>query len=201
MEISFDCSTVVSSKKTTGAGVDFIENDTTLANLSTEEFFQNYTGYSTSDYKSLKVDQIVSSAPEITSGGIYWVDSCYGCTSNFKLNGGTFGCSIDHAGLVATYQPISSETKCEDEGGNLEPIIMVVDGDFDMTGGTIYGAVIVLGDFKGGGGGDVVGAMMINGDADKGVGNIRVWYNSTILESVDEDESPFATSGGWRDFE
>lgn len=205
------CATVRSSDRYT-PGLDIVEQDSSLANLSTADFFLNFFGMTPLEYQSdvvtiattpalsvqdspvganLAIDEVVW----VDGGGPQYPDGPSGAVNPSAVetswNGLSAGCSVPGASNAAGMT-------C---AGNIQPTIIVVDGDLRVQGNiTIWGLLYVTGDVRGAGSVDVMGAMMMQGTNSNVSGGIRVIYNSEVLRST-EDNSGLASAGGtWRDF-
>ena len=169
---------------TTSSGVfgpDVIQGDTTLANLSGEEFFENFLGMPPSEYKSTVAEEIVagSDAGTITEGGkVYWVD-----------------------GDASISQNVGSE-------GN--PVVLIVNGDLSLSGNaTIFGVVFVLGcdapsclpggNLNTSGGPLIRGAVLVTGSVSAG-GSLNVIYDPDAVAGAKNLGTYVSMPGSWRDF-
>lgn len=203
METSFSCEVALASYD--GSGLDVIANDATLASLTQEEFFMNFFGYSSSDYKKYLVDRTVDidagdTLPVGLSDEIVWIDGDITINSS-----GVYGCDYSASGSSHPNGQLSvntsGETICQTSNGEIKPITLIVNGDLQLGGSPkIYGVVFVLGDVSGSGTIDIVGAMMVDGQVNFAGGDLSVWYNSDVIEATTDTPTPFAISGGWRDF-
>ncbi len=207
---SGQCATVESSSRDI-AGLDIIEQDSSLRNLSREEFFLNFFGMSAKDYKHDAVTIMATPAESeldspvganLAIDEVVWVDgkgpkTLDDGTNNASAvetswNGLSAGCTEKGTYSVAAGQVC---------GGDIVPTIIVVDGDLTVAGNiTIWGLLYVTGNVKGAGSVKVIGAMMMQGDNSDMSGNITVRYNSEVLRST-ADNGPLGGAGGtWRDF-
>ena len=156
-------------------GVDVIENDNSLGNLTPDQFFFNFFGTTPEIYRESRVT-LETTGGQLdtlsgTTGEVMWVDGTVNISGN-----NTFG----------------SPTK---------PVIMVIDGDFDASGNiTIYGLLFVIGSITGTGSVDITGSAVVNGINSGGGGSLDVVYNSRVLKSTFSYGRPAAGSGTWRDF-
>ncbi len=169
---SVQCGTVPSSTKEV-TGLDIIESDTSLANLSSDEFFYNFFGEEPAAYKDSRVTVETNdmASQDGVGGEIIWVNGDVNIAGN-----NTFG-SLD------------------------KPVIIIVDGDFSGTGNNnFFGLLFIRGSITGSGGVDVVGSAVVNGVNSDGGGSLDVVYNSRVLKSTYAFGRPAAGSGSWRDF-
>jgi len=202
LEKAFDCLLVPASTKSGSdaqIGVDIIENDSTLANLDTDEFFKNFTGYNMADFKSYKVTQFTAPT-NYQFGEIIWYEGDLALQEKI-------GCEVANINAYTapdSYYVGDGFTACETEGAreSLKPVTLVVTGDLRINAGAfVYGIVIVLGDLvKANGTAQVVGAIAVNGESDV-TGTLDLWYNSRVLSKINDDAGVYIISGGWRDFE
>lgn len=173
------------------AGLDVIEQDTSLANLSPDEYFENFFGKTPTDYRNsvvtLDLDPTVAADVNQINGAtgeVIWVDG------DLSLSAGTYiGCTIDPP---PTHCPTA----------NIKPVIMIVDGTLNMTG-TIefYGLLFVWDRTTGNGNPYLVGSTIVAGADSDMTGSFEIHYNSWVLESLAEEIGPPAASGNsWRDF-
>jgi hypothetical protein len=197
MDTSMTCSTTRSSTKN-AIGMDVIENDSSLANLSAAQMFQNFFGVSMANYRDSRVTLQVEAANannlasdpnapgvQLAAGEVIWVE---GDTS--LENNTTVGCEVRVTGAGSC--PV----------GNLDPSILIINGNLETQGTpTFYGLVFVTGDITLGGNNTVHGAMVVAGSTtSSGGGSLDLWYNSDVL-SMSRDNGPLAGSpGSWRDW-
>lgn len=199
MDISMYCSVVQASDE--GVGVDVVSNDSTIANLSEEEFFQNFFGMSMDDYKKSVVSLLTTGVPpDGTNGEVVWVDG------DMTLNGGVYGCDLSNVSpsklTNVTYPLTGKKSRCEaTTNAILKPVILIVDGTLTVQGNPhIFGVLMVLGDIEGAGTVDVTGATIITGTAGD-TGNFNIVYNSKVLQMAGDDSPAHSVvAGGWRDF-
>jgi len=88
-------------------------------------------------------------------------------------------------------------------GSTLKPVIMIVDGDFSFSGGSITGLIYVTGEVSMAGGATVIGSMVTEGGVDMGAGTSTLVY---ARNNADGPTGPPLTgttgivSGSWRDW-
>mgnify|MGYP001942805790 CR=1 FL=1 len=165
------CGGVLSSESGK-VGLDVIEYDTDLKNLSIEELFMNFFGLTPAAYKETVVDKdcadwACASSGE-TNGKVIWVDS------DVTTNGGTFGTKEN-------------------------PTIVIIDGDYDASNIDVHGLLFVMGDMHASGNSEIEGALVVGGTASEG-GSFDIWYNSGILERLVRNGPSAIAAGSWRDF-
>lgn len=160
---------------TTSSGVmgpDVIQSDQNLANLTEDQFFENFLALPPADYKNTMAEKVVAGAEagSITEGGkVYWVDG-----------DATIGQNI---GTLA------------------KPVILVVDGDLTLSGDlVIFGVVFVRGDLRTNGKPKVRGAVVASGEVDSN-GTMNIIYDPDAISNIVKVTGTYATvPGTWRDF-
>ncbi|QTQ30506.1 pilus assembly PilX family protein [Aromatoleum bremense] len=165
---------------TTSTGVygpDVIQSDTTLANLTEDQYFENFLGMKPNEYKSTQAEEVVAGADagsigdgEADNGGgtVFWVE-----------------------GNAAINQDIGSADK---------PVVLVVDGDLDLSGSpTIFGIVFVRGNLTQSGSATIRGAVLITGSVDAD-GSLNVIYDPDAIGGAGNAGSYASLPGSWRDF-
>lgn len=171
------------SSSGTGLGPDVIANDTSLSTLTNSQFFQAFMGSSLESYR----DTIAK----------YKVD----------LNGTLPDNQQDSASLSSitgkTDTSIWVEGSVTSSIGNIgtadKPVVLVINGDWDVSGSpVIHGVVFVNGTITGTGSPTIYGAMLsrqvtLNGNA-------KVVYDpNAIKRSVTQGKATFVP-GTWRDW-
>jgi hypothetical protein len=197
MDTSMTCSTTRSSSKV-AVGLDVVENDSSLANLSGAQMFQNFFGTSMANYRDSRVTLEVDAADannlstndanpgvHLGVGEVIWVegDTLFEDTT-------TVGCEVEVAGAATC--PV----------GSLDPSVMIINGDLTTVGTpTFYGVVYVIGNMNLSGNNTVHGAMVVAGELTSGAGgSLDIWYNSDVL-GASRDNGPLAASpGSWQDW-
>lgn len=211
MDTPATCSTVVQTDGTaTYVGMDVVENDTTLGNLTTDELFFNFFGMTPAQYRATKVTMDfaspinngnVTNAIEQAANEIIWIDGDY-----TTQGGGHVGCT-GPGNMNINYNfnqeaPTNGVDSCEGEGAgySTEPSVVIINGDFTFSGGPDwFGLVFVFGDVFGSGGFSLTGAMIVGGNVESG-GNFALIYNSDVLDSIADAGFTAGASGSWRDF-
>ena len=197
MDTSMTCSTVTSSV-INGVGVDIVEYDTSLANLTPEQMFQNTFGLSMANYResrvtlevqALHVGNLASNdaAPgvDMATGEVIWVEGNTSMTFSE-----TVGCTVKvgGGGLCPT--------------ANLDPSILIINGDLTTGGNPSFsGIVYVIGSFSLSGSAAVAGALVVEGNlVSNAGGSLDLWYSSDILQ-WSRDNGPMAGApGSWQDW-
>ncbi len=170
---SVQCTSLVPSSTRDVTGLDIIESDSSLANLTDEEFFKNFFGVTPDVYRESRVTIETTDLASLdgTAGEIIWVDGDVDMAANH-----TYG-TMD------------------------KPVIVIVDGDFSASGNNEFiGLLFVRGSIAGTGSVDVTGSAVVNGVNSGGGGSLDVVYNSRVLKSTYSYGRPAAGSGTWRDF-
>lgn len=175
---SVQCEPVASSSREI-VGVDIIESDSSLANLTDAQFFENFFGTTPEIYRDSRTDIVTSDlvAQRNQVGKVIWVDT-----------------SPPGAGIV-------SLSGTNTFGSLAEPVIVIVDGNLSVSGNNNFnGLLYVRGSVQGTGSVDVTGAMIVNGINSSSGGSLDVVYNSKVLEATAQKAKPAGGSGSWRDF-
>jgi len=191
MDTPLDCETVASSNKV-NIGLDVVENDSSIGNLTPNELFQNFFGMSPDAYKESVADgNIIDPANanvdvQLAGGEILWVDGDADFTNNT-----TVGCSA-----VATGGKL-----CGTDVGTAEPSILIIDGDVTFSGTPNFtGIVFIMGDAEIGGNMTVQGSIVIAGTATQAGGSMDVWFNSQVLSNIQTPPAKAGSAGTWKDF-
>ena len=196
MDSSVTCSGTQSSNRTS-IGLDVIEHDSSLGNLSEDEMFINVFGIPPDVYRDSTADMVIDAANIAdafnATGKIIWVDG------HTTINGETIGCSVDIVGINADSDNLPSKT-CTDTP--IVPSILIINGDLTTIGSPVfYGLVYVMGNLQGGGNPTVEGAIVLGGDNNSAPsGSVDIWYNSDLLEALRNLGSYSAASGTWSDW-
>lgn len=187
------CSMVGSSSNSI-AGLDIVEQDSSLANLTKDEFFLNFFGKLPTEYRNSMVTMDLDMATTTsatasttiqlaTNPEIIWIEG------DLDLSAGSvIGCAIDPGNGLCT-------------GSNIQPVIMVVNGDLTYSGrAQFYGMLYIAGQVKGNGTPTTQGSIVVAGDPSDLKGNFNITYNSDILRQTGESGKPASGGGSWRDF-
>lgn len=194
---SDDCETTRSSTKV-AVGLDVIENDSSLANLTEVEMFQNVFGVSMANYRESRVTLEVAAANannlstdevnpgiHLAAGEVIWVEG-----DTLLQNTTTVGCEV----------PVTGGGNCD--AADLDPSVLIINGNLQTNGTpTFYGIVYVVGSINLGGNNSVIGAMVVGGQIQSSAGgSLDISYNSDVL-NASRDNGPLAGSpGSWRDW-
>jgi hypothetical protein len=195
MDTSMTCNTTRSSSKV-AIGLDVIEHDSSLGNLTPAQLFQNFFGTSMANYRESRVSLEVMAANannlasnagspgiDLGVGEVIWIE---GDTSLSKV---TVGCEV----------PVTGSNVCP--SGSVNPSIVIVNGDLETSGTPhFYGLLYVIGDMNMSSSTAVMGAAIVGGSTSSTSGSLDVWYNSDVLNTV-RDNGPLAGApGSWQDW-
>ena len=172
-------------------------NDSTLANLTDSEMFQNFFGISMANYQESRVTLEVSGADAnnlATAGspGIH-----LGVGEVIWVEGNT---SLSNVTTVGCEAPVVGAGICAN--ADLDPSIVIINGDLVADGTpTFYGLVYVVGNLALTGNAAVHGALIVGGNAANSAGgSLDVWYNSDVLANARNNGPLSASAGSWRDW-
>jgi len=188
MDFPMTCSLVQASNRLV-AGVDVIENDSSLGSMSTEEFFQNFFGMTRATYRSsmVTIDTVPAQAnalAHLATHEVIWIEG------NHTFSGLTVGCRI----------AVSGNNVCSN--ANTKPSIVIVNGNASFIGVPhFYGLLFVMGDVNASGNTTIHGAFVIGGTATSSAGgSLDVWYNGGILGGLVNAGASTGSAGTWKDF-
>lgn len=196
MDTSMTCTTTRSSTKV-AVGLDVIENDDSLNNLTAEQMFQNFFGLSMANYRESRVTLEVNSVNannlstaadpgiHLGVGEVIWVDGDVSLTQTT-----TVGCEI----------PVTGINVCP--AANTDPSITIIDGNLDTKGTpNFYGLLYVTGNMTMSGNSTVTGAMIVGGRLTSApAGSLDIWFNSDMLDMTRDNGPMSASPGSWRDW-
>ncbi|KGJ88254.1 PilX N-terminal domain-containing pilus assembly protein [Thalassotalea sp. ND16A] len=198
MDIPGECATIESSNRDM-AGLDIVEHDSDLANLTAAEMFANFFGMTPAAYKETMATRIVdTNNPGQATGDCG--NSWGGCVNmalnevvwyegNVSENGGSVGCATK----------VTGNNVCA--AANEYPSIVIINGDASFKGTPhFYGILFVMGNVTGTGNMTLHGAMVTAGQANTGNGSLDIYYNSRLLESLESIGPRAISSGSWKDF-
>lgn len=170
------CTTIQSSNKIL-VGLDVIEHDNNLSNLSNNEFFQNFFGSTPINYKDKQVTlETTHGAADADldgiNGEVIWVDGSGGTT---VLQGTSIGTAAD-------------------------PVILIIDGDLQFSGNpTVFGVVFITGNLAASGNTSITGAMVVAGTTTNSSGSLDIWFNSDVLNPPGGQGNKGSSAGSWSD--
>lgn len=182
------CATVPLSQQSV-MGLDVIEFDSSIGNLTAAGLFENFFGRTMSAFKDKFVDIYTTAANAnndvaLQTQKAIWVEGAAGTTT---INGATVGCSVDVNGNTCTL-------------ANRKPSILIIDGNAEFRGNaTFYGVVFVTGNIEITGNTTIVGAMITGGAVTGTTGSLDVYYNSNVIQDLSELGELGAAAGSWRD--
>ncbi|MDG4868260.1 PilX N-terminal domain-containing pilus assembly protein [Guyparkeria sp. 1SP6A2] len=154
-------------------GPDVIDSDTSLAGLSDDELFLNYFGTNADSYR----DTVVTSNVDATS-----------LDDGSTRSGEVIWVDGDLNGLP-------------DLGTRTEPVILIVDGNLDVSSNPQFNGVLyVRGDIQGSGTPRINGALVAEGTVNKSGGNIEVLYDPLAVGLASRLGSAVSVPGTWRDW-
>jgi len=197
MDTPLTCSTVQSSNRVS-VGLDVIEYDTSLANLTARQLFLNFFGVSMETYRASRVTLEVAAADvnnlasnptnpgvQLAAGEIVWVEG----DAVFQ-NNTTIGCTVVVVG----------NSLCT--GANMDPSIVIINGNLEGNGTpNITGILYVVGNFDLLGNVTAQGAVVVAGDFSNGAsGSLDVIYNSDVLEDTRDNGPLVGAPGSWHDW-
>ncbi len=189
MDTPLTCSTIPSSNKVT-AGLDIIEYDASLSNLTQDEFFENFFGMGPTAYRETMVTMETTAANANTdvpgsTDEVIWVEG----DTNFNFNT-TVGCESSPSG----------NSVCPD--ADIAPSIVIVNGDATFQGNPdFYGIVFITGSVTIIGNTTVYGSMVTAGSVENQTGgSLDIHYHGGALQGVSTNGPTGGSSGTWRDF-
>jgi hypothetical protein len=188
MDVPMTCR-LVSASNRLSLGVDVIENDSSLAALTSDEFFGNYFGMLPTTYRAamVTVDTTparLSSDVHLATHEVIWIEG------NTAFGNITIGCTT----------AVTGGNTCP--AANVKPSIVIVNGNASF-GGTphIYGLLFVRGSVSMSGSTTVHGGMVVGGNISSNAGgSLDVWYSSGVLTGTRLAGPSTGSAGSWRDF-
>lgn len=182
----------ISTTKNT-IGPDVVHNDLSLANASSEEILESFTGYNLSELKELAGSNVYSSelgsaedfaaALSDSSTGVIYYNDPSNAAASFGLPAGSPSTNI-----------IGSEDN---------PVILVVDGTLNIQANcTFYGVIISAGEIeKINGGPYIYGGIIGLDEVDLGNGNFTIENSPGVSNGLQNKFELSFVDGGWRDWE
>jgi hypothetical protein len=197
MDTSMSCGTVQSSNRVS-IGVDVVEYDSSLANLSSQQTFQNFFGMSMENYRESRVsldipaadaNNLVTDTPpgvDGATGEVIWIEG------DASFDSVTVGCAIDLPFMGSPFCPAA----------DTDPSIVIVNGDLvGSAAPNVTGLLYVVGNFELNGSAQVAGALVVGGALDNGAGgSLDVWYNSDVLGATRDNAPVAGAPGSWHDW-
>jgi len=186
--------TSVKASDTAQIGVDIIDSEGSLAELTTDQLFYNIFGMGLEAYKQDVIDTQTTSAnyssvvDHAKNRFIYIDDSADIDEGDIEV----FGCAS------ADFEVNDTPDSCS----NLSPGVLIVEGDLEITDEASYfGLIYVTGDLGVSDNVEIQGAVAVGGDIIHTGGSLSVYYDSSILTQVVNNAPKSAAAGTWRDFE
>lgn len=165
---------LICTTTSTTVGPDVIANDTTLAHLTDDQFFENFMGSAPGQYQALLADQFNSNSvnvSDISSGGVYWLNG------NYTLGNGTYG-----------------------DATNKDPVFLIVDGDLTIQGSpNFYGVLYVRGNLDQSGSAQFRGGVIVEGNV-SGNGSMNIIYDGDVVKAPNAPTDYSSYPGTWRDW-
>jgi hypothetical protein len=162
---------------------DVVQNDATLAGMTSDQFFFSFFGQSKSDIKA--------QSTQITC------DNCNG-----DLDGLTGQMIWVNPATAGSTPQVNSNTLI---GSATQPVILIIEGGasgFKLNGtADIYGIVYVIGDWdnSGGGNANITGAAVAEGEFHS-TGTPNPTYDETVLNRLNALGTFARIPGSWKDF-
>lgn len=164
-------------------GPDVISSDISLASLSTDEMFSNFTGApNLSTYRDRVGVRTLSNAEAQT----------------LDDNGGVKGQAVviqnDNEGTGDITLPNGTI------GSRERPVVLIINGNWTGGNVTVFGAIYVRGNITLAGNPVVQGAVLVEGNVG-GTGNLTVRYSPFVMENAaNRTGRPGLIPGSWRDW-
>ncbi|QDP02032.1 PilX N-terminal domain-containing pilus assembly protein [Thalassotalea sp. PS06] len=198
MDVPRACQEIQTSNKET-VGLDILEHDSDLANLSPAGIFENFFGMTPEAYKEMMATVIVDPAnpaetrecPANTYAGcvenamnkVIWYEG------NLEINGGTVGCRSAVNG--------SNVCSSADEA----PSILIINGDVEFKGSPhFYGVVFIMGTANASGNSTFHGAVISAGSFNSTSGSLDIHFNTGLLQKTRQGGPRTVAAGTWKDF-
>lgn len=157
-----------------GLGLDVIDRDPGLSNLSEDDFFRQFFGLSKTDYKEHVAGQVLTPADAVKVlpgilGEVIWVNG------DFEL--------------------------AKDRIGSLDrPVVLIVEGDLTLGANfDFYGILYVAGSVKGSANSNIYGAVLVH-DEVRVNGNPTIFYDETVIGNSKNIGRRTVMPGTWRDW-
>ena len=194
------CETVETSSKD-NIGLDIIEHDSDLANLTESEMFENFFGMSPERYKEVMSDIIIGGTDARGDCDNTW-DGCVNGSENDIIwhDGNVSGAGALTMGCAESIQGGGPNKVCNES--DQMPSILIIDGDLNITGTPhFYGIVYVMGSIIGTGNSTFHGALIIGGDVTNSTGgSLDAHYDSSLLGKLKDNGPKAVGAGSWKDF-
>ncbi len=180
---------LVETSDAQGVGVDVVENDASLGNLTEDQFFTNFFGMDKETYRAsmATIDTAGNAAEQdadLAGYEVIWVEG------DVVMTGVTVGCTV-----------AANNGECP--ANKTKPSILVINGDVEFKGNCLFfGIVFVVGDALLTGNTTVHGSAVVAGSAvDGGAGgSLDIWFNSDMLDQTALSGASAGSAGSWKDF-
>ncbi len=198
MDIPRGCAEIQTSNKEI-VGLDILEHDSDLFNLTPAGIFENFFGMSPKAYKETMASMVIDpSAPAESIGcAANTYDGCVSGSTNevvwyqgdVEINGGTVGCRSS----------VSGSNLCADS--DEAPTILIIDGDVTFSGSPhFYGVVFIMGDASASGNSTFHGAVITGGSLNSTSGSLDIHFNTGLLQKTRWNGPRTVAAGSWHDF-
>ncbi len=189
LDIPETCALVKTSLNV-GLGLDVIENDDTLGDLTDEQLFMNFFGTTRANYRASMVTMDLTPAQILSANEaaseVIWVE---GNVNNFNI---VVGCTDDNE---ATGNNRCSEPKTK-------PSIIIINGNVTFSGSTqLYGLVYVTGSATIGANASIYGSIVVGGNTVRTGGSLNIFYNSDVLQRTALAGASAGGAGSWKDWQ
>ena len=198
------------SSKNTGITADILDNDESLAALSADEFFFNTFGMSIETWRATVADLEVDatnyendwddSSPGVNGavGKFIYVDASSADADDQDAGPFIFGCSSSNLDTGS-----DREDRCGTANADAEPGVIVIDGNLTLTDGGYYlGLVFVTGNVTVVDDTELQGTLIVGGSLTQNSGNdMEIYYDTTLLSTIQQNGLKSGAAGTWRDFD
>ncbi len=184
MDIPLECE-VVSTSLNLGVGADVIENDSSLGDLTGDEFFMNFFGMSKATYHATMVtlDTTNPDDADLATSEVIWI------TGDVSLGNITVGCT----------ESVGGGNVCPPN--KTKPTILIVDGNVSFRGTPqFYGVLYITGNANLSGNTTVYGSAIIEGDTSSTAVSLDIIYSSSAVDDTALAGASAGSAGTWRDF-
>jgi len=179
-----------------GNGIDIIERDITLSQLSPNQFFVNFMNESKKTIKEMAIDEEryysdFNGIPNNLSG-LIWVGATSGA-SDLILNGGTFGSLADPVIMIVDVSNDDEEDMSDDNDVADDLILTIRNAD-------IYGILYIIGNVSFSGSPTVTGSMVVEGNVVTSTGTMKIVFKPSRAGDYNLTNRTARVSGSWKDF-
>jgi len=194
------CETVKASD-TSQMGIDIIDSEGSLSELSTNELFYNTFGMNMEAYKQDVIDLKIVSAnyANTTDNANPGVENALNRFVYVDASGGTADGDIEVFGCTGANLDTNNDP---DSCSNLSPGVLIVEGDLEIKDeATFFGLIFVTGDLEISDNAEIQGALVVAGDITQSGGSLNIYYDSSLLSQVVTSGPKSGAPGTWRDFD